>query len=153
MFMGNVQTAIRLLGDHSRGGRLSLNSCVPGGAGESRTVREVLMEKHPEAQSFKISVVTNEEYSTKTPHPILYEQINGPLIHHIALRNNGAAGPSGMDAAGWRRLLSSFRKESADLCEAVAMVARRICQQFVDPTGLDAFTACRLVALDKLSWG
>ena len=29
------------------------------------------------------------------------------------------------------------------------MVVCRICQQFVDPTGLDAFTACRLVALDK----
>ena len=54
-----------------------------------------------------------------------------------------------MDAAGWRCLLSSFRKESADLCEAMPMVARRICQEFVDSTGLDAFTACRLVALDK----
>ena len=29
------------------------------------------------------------------------------------------------------------------------MVARRICQQFVDPAGLQAFTACRLVSLDK----
>ena len=147
--MGNVRVAIRLLSNHSRGGRLSLNSCVPGGAGESRTVLVVLMEKHPEAQSLKMSVIINEEYSTKIPHPILYEQIIGPLIHHIALRTNGAAGPSGMDAAGWRRLLSSFRKESADLCEAVAMVAHCICQQFVDPTALDAFTACRLVALDK----
>ena len=50
MFMGNVRAAIRLQSDHSRG-RLSLNSCVPGGAGERRTVREVLMEKYPEAQS------------------------------------------------------------------------------------------------------
>ena len=54
-----------------------------------------------------------------------------------------------MDAAGGRRLLSSIRKESADLHEAMAMVVRHICQQFVDPTGLDAFTACRQVALDK----
>ena len=54
-----------------------------------------------------------------------------------------------MDAAGGRRLLSSIRKESVDLREAVTMVVRHICQQFVDPTGLDAFTACRLVALDK----
>ena len=28
-------------------------------------------------------------------------------------------------------------------------LAHRICQQFVDPTSLDVFTACRLVALDK----
>ena len=107
------------------------------------------MEKHPEAQSLKMSAVINGDDSTWTPHPILYEQINVPLIHSIALKTNGAAGPSGIDAAGWRRLLSSFRKESADLCEAVAMVARHICQQFVDPSSLDAFTACRLVSLDK----
>ena len=71
------------------------------------------MEKHPEAQSLKMSAVINEGESTRAPHPILYEQINGPLIHSIALRTNGAA--SGIDAAGWRRLLSSFRKESADV--------------------------------------
>ena len=29
------------------------------------------------------------------------------------------------------------------------MVAHHVCQQYVDPTGLDAFTACILVALDK----
>ena len=150
MFEGKVRPAIRLLSDHSRGGRLSLENLVPGSANESRTVQEVLLGKHPEAQSLKKSAVVNEDDSTWTPHPILYEQINGPLIHSMALRTNGTAGPSGIDAAGWRRLLSSFRNyRSADLCEAVAMVARRICQQFVDPTGLDAFTACRLVALDK----
>ena len=107
------------------------------------------MEKHPEAQTLKMSVVINEEDSTKTPLPIIYEQIDGPLIHNIALRTNGTAGPSRMDAAGWWHLLSSIRKQSTNLCEAVAMVARRICQQFVDLTGLDSFTACRLVALDK----
>ena len=79
----------------------------------------------------------------------MYEQINGPLLHSIALRTNGAAGPSGIEAVGCRCLLSSFRKESADLCEAVTMVAHHVCQQYVDPTGLDAFTACILVALDK----
>ena len=137
------------MSDHSQGGRLSLDNLVPDNANESRTVREVLLEKKLEAQSLTKSAVVNEDDSTWIPHPILYELINGPLIHSIALRTNGAAGPSGINAAGWRRLLSSFRKDSADLCEAVAMVAHHICQQFVDPTGLDAFTACRLVALDK----
>ena len=36
-----------------------------------------------------------------------------------------------------------------DLCEAVAMLARCISSQCVDTSGLTAFTACRLVALDK----
>ena len=34
-------------------------------------------------------------------------------------------------------------------CEAVASMTRRLCQQYVDPSGLTAFIACRLVALDE----
>ena len=36
-----------------------------------------------------------------------------------------------------------------DLCKALASVARCICSTLVDPSGLDAFTASRLTALDK----
>ena len=79
----------------------------------------------------------------------MFEGIDATLIPSMALKTDGAAGPSGIDSYGWRRLLASFQRESTALCEAVAMVARRICQQFVDPAGLQAFTACRLVALDK----
>ena len=95
------------------------------------------------------SAVIELEAPVQAPHSVIIEQIDGLLIRSIALRTQGAAGPSGMDAPGWRRLLSSFHKESNGLCEAVAMVGRRICQHFVDPAGLSAFTACRLVALDK----
>ena len=77
-----------------------IDSSVPGSAGESRIVCEVLMEKHSEAQSLKMSAVTNENESTRVPDPILYEQINGPLIYSIALGTNGAAEPSVIDAAG-----------------------------------------------------
>lgn len=79
---------------------MGLDTPVSHNAGETRTVRDLLMEKHPEAQPLKMSAVTVEAQSTLNPHPILYEQINGSLIHSIALRTNGAAGPSGIDAAG-----------------------------------------------------
>ena len=36
-----------------------------------------------------------------------------------------------------------------ELCNALDFIARRICIGFVDPTGLSAFVACRLIALDK----
>lgn len=62
---------------------------------------------------------------------------------------DGAAGPSGLDAAGWKRPCSSFGNHSDALCEAIAALARRTCTTYVDPTGLEAFVACRLVALDK----
>ena len=46
-------------------------------------------------------------------------------------------------------MCTSFKSTSADLCEAIAATARRMCTCFVDPQSLSAFVACRLVALDK----
>ena len=62
---------------------------------------------------------------------------------------DGAAGPSGMDTDGWKRSCTSFCSHSADLCEAIASLAKRICTTSLDPKGLEAFVACRLIALDK----
>ena len=67
----------------------------------------------------------------------------------VVLKMDGAAGPSGIDAAGWKRLCTSFRTHSADLCDALASLAKRICTTYVDPKGLEAFVASRLIALDK----
>ena len=39
---------------------------------------------------------------------------------------------------------------SSDLCNAVAGTARRLCVSLPHPSYLDAYTACRLIALDKL---
>ena len=62
---------------------------------------------------------------------------------------DGAAGPSGLDVASWKRLCTFFKSASTDLCESLAATARRICTCYVDPSGLSAFVACRLIALDK----
>ena len=62
---------------------------------------------------------------------------------------DGAAGPSGLDVAAWKRLCTSFKTASADLCNSLASTARRICSCYVDPRGLSSFVACRLIALDK----
>ena len=66
-----------------------------------------------------------------------------------ALKSQGGASPSELDSQGWRRLRTSFRKASSDLCDSVALLARSICTTTVDPAGLAPLTACRLVALDK----
>ena len=66
-----------------------------------------------------------------------------------ALKSQGGASPSGLDSQGWRRLRTSFRKASSDLCNSVELLARRICTTTVDPVGLAPLTACRLVTLDK----
>ena len=58
-------------------------------------------------------------------------------------------GPLIFDARGWRRICTSYHGASADICNALASLARRLCTDYVDPAGLTAFTACRLIALDK----
>ena len=73
----------------------------------------------------------------------------GALVRTCALRTQGGAGPSGVDAAGWRRILTGFHRESVDLCEAGAALGRRVCTEFVDPASLEAFLACRLIPVDK----
>ena len=49
VFEGKIRPAIRLLTDHSRGGLLNLDSTVPDSSqsSEQRTVRDVLLNKHP----------------------------------------------------------------------------------------------------------
>ena len=43
----------------------------------------------------------------------------------------------------------SYKGASRDLCASLAIVARRICSSFVDPTLIQPLLACRLIALDK----
>ena len=151
MFQGKVKPAMRLLARHGRGGKLNLDDRVPvsSTSGGQRTVRDILIDKHPRRKPLKPSAVAKSDTCVQAPHPVVYEKIDGPMILSVSLKTDGAAGPSGINAAGWKHLLSSFQGESVELCEAVAMLARRISSQYVDPFGLTDFTACRLVALDK----
>lgn len=79
---------------------------------------------------------------------MLFDNLNSNLIRQTALRTTGAAGPSGVDAMGWRHFCTSF-KASRDLCYSLASVARHLCTSYVHPTGLSALVAGRLIALDK----
>ena len=146
MMAGKVKAALRYLSDNQNAGLVSLDEQVS----EIVTVREILKEKHPtprevnaDALLSKSSVVAN------STHPVIFESITGDMVRSVALQTQGSAGPSGVDAAGWRRLLTSFNKDSKDLCGAVAAFARRLCSNYVNPGGLQAFLACRLIPLNK----
>ena len=75
--------------------------------------------------------------------------IDGQLIHNTVLKMDGAAGPSGLDAAAWKCMCTSFKIASVDLCESLVSTTRRLCSEYVDPSGISALVACRLIALDK----
>ena len=115
----------------------------------SDTVREILKKKHPPGKPIVPSAIIPPEVPVKEHHPVIFEDLNGSLIRSIALRTSGAAGPSGMDSSAWRRMCSSFHNASSELCTAMALVGKRICTSYVDPMGLRAFVASRLIALDK----
>ena len=64
---------------------------------DGRTVKQLLMDKHPPAQPADVSTISDCP-PTSIPHPIIFEEIDGPLIKSIIQRMDGAAGPSGLNA-------------------------------------------------------
>ena len=82
-------------------------------------------------------------------HPIYFEQLNGDLIRSASLKTQGGAGPSAIDASGWRRLCTSFQSASTDLGNALAAFGKRLCTEEVDQFCLRAYVACRLIPLAR----
>jgi len=58
--------------------------------------------EHPEAKSVDLSTIVSSDSPPCDPHRVIYEQITGPLVPSVALKTEEAAGPSGIDAHGWR---------------------------------------------------
>ena len=144
MFVGKVKAALRLVSNLDMCRTLSPYQLA--GEGEDRVI-DILKKKHPAAQPLVQSAII--EASDTNFHPVLFDEINGPLIRSVALKTQGSAGPSGLDAAGWKRMCTSYQNDSDQLCEAIARLAIRVSTTCVDPEGLTSFVACRLIALDK----
>ena len=136
---GKLKAAQRILSKEATGKPLDL----------SHEVKENLIKKHPPRQPPLPEAITPRINTTENFHPIIFDQIDGKLILDSALKSDGAAGPSGFDAAAWKRLCSSFGSYSVDLCNAIAMVTKNVCTTYVDPEGIEALVAGRLIALDK----
>ena len=103
MMEGKLRAASRLIGDNAESFPLALNSRVSIAGAESF----VLLGKHPASHPTKPSVLVSTLF-TPPFHPVLFDRLDGSLICHTILRMDGAAGPSGMDVAPWRKLYTSF---------------------------------------------
>jgi len=113
----------------------------------SRSVRDILQEKHPLPQVASFDALLTSEPNKE--NPIRFAAITGSSIKKAAIHVNGSAGPSGLDADGWRRICTVFKGASTELCEAMALFTRLLCTQPVSGETLAPYIACRLIALNK----
>ena len=137
IFANLVNSALRYLSDDQGGGSYPFLSM------------EQLKEKHPEPQGFQLGSLLFGPI--KDIPDTLYYEINGDMVRDATLRTKGSGGPSGVDANGFRRILTckSFKRSGTELCEAIASMTKRLCTEYVDPWGLEAILVNRLIPLDK----
>ena len=151
MLQGKVQNALRYISRNSNGGVLKLDDLIQvttkDGECAQKSTRDILKEKHPAGKDPIAPCLIDGE--PETVNPITFDGLDADAIRQAAVHTHGAAGPSGLDAYAWRRLCSSFKSASSSLCAALSAVARRIATTSVNPEGLCAFVACRLIPLDK----
>ncbi len=148
MSKGKTKSALQLLSNEGIGKPFHLDERIYMD-GTSRSVCEILEDKHPPSQPATLEAIVDKD--PEPVHHVVFYSIDAQRKKSMALRTEGAraAGPSGVDAAGWRRLCCSFGRASQDLCESVAATARRLCTCLVDPKTISPILASRLIALDK----
>ena len=140
MFAGKVGQAIRFINnDDTIAGVHELNN----------EVKSILTDKHPvgeEADEEVLLKITDEP-----PSPVIFEAISAENVKAAIMDLNGSGGPTLVDTDIWKHLICSryFNKASDTLADAIAGLAKRLCQENIGPECLKAFTASRLIPLDK----
>ena len=140
MEQGKISAALRCIGSQET----SLLTVTPEVVTELKT-------KHPNAQCAMPDSLLKGPLPKKLVEEVIFEAIDAQAISSAAKKVQGAAGPSGGDSDLWRRLLCSkqFKTKPANLCRALADLARKLNTTVVEPSHLKAFIAGRLVPLDK----
>lgn len=144
VFNRKTGAASRYLSRDTNKGILKHNDAV-GTSGKS--VLRVLQEKHPLPSEPPAEVLL--EGDAHSSHQAVFRSLTSAKIRKIATRITGAAGPSGLDATAWTRMLTVYKAASNDLCAALARMAVCLCTEHVESRTLAAFLAARLIPLDK----
>ena len=144
MMEGKVHAALRLLDKRAADGVINMTEEV---------FRE-LQKLHPDGKEAKDEILLTGEVPFFDP--VIFSNIDESSIASAAIRTRGAAGPSGMDADQWRRILISknYGAVGKDLREAIAKMTQKLCTLEIQPsqegkTSIEAYTSCRLVSLEK----
>ena len=110
MRRGNAHNAIKLLTDNMKNGILPLTE---------KTLQQ-LKQKHPPSSNADPEVLLPGK--PEEIHPIQFASIDAEGVSKATLKTRRGAGPSGLDAEGWKRLFTSiqFGDGTTDLCRTFA---------------------------------
>ena len=151
MASGQVHQALRTLAEQTTpdlaSGVLQAGETITLADGRSATVKDVLTEKHPQAQRAFSDILINGDPTNV--NPIRFEALTPKLIERVALQCKGSAGPSGLDADAWRHLCVALKGPSTKMCQCLASLARLLATEEVSPSAVGPLMACRLIALDN----
>ena len=119
MLRGKVHAALRVLDKAASLGIAELTD---------ETMKK-LSELHPAAK--EASETTLQQGELPYFDPVLFTNINEESIAKAAIKTRGAAGPSGLDADAWRRILISknYGTIGKDLRTALAAMTQKLCMQ------------------------
>ena len=133
VMQGKITAAIKLLDRES-----STALVTP-----SREALEELEKKHPSAAEIREECLLNGPIDQIPPN--IFDLINEQMIYDAALKTKGFAGPSGMDAELYRRILCSknFASEGKLMREELAVMTRNLLKSCCHPSLLEAYTSCR----------
>ena len=138
MLHGKVAAALRWIGNS----KTSVREC------DYETI-EILKSLHPEAA--ETSNVAMLRGPVDKVESVIFDSIDADMIQRVIKHISGAAGPSGADAELWLHILCTkqLKKKPLELCETIAECAKKMATMYIDPQHMEAFTACRLVPLNK----
>ena len=140
MRKGNVHNAMKLLTNNMKNGVLPLN----------KKTLEQLKQKHPQRRDADPEIMLPDK--PEEIHPIKFDPIDPENVTKAALKTRGEAGPSGLDADGWKRNFTSnqFGESTDDLCKTFAEVIKKLYIFENQSTVLEAFLANQLIPLTKI---
>ena len=139
VFQGKLSAAIKLLDSESSTGLLNLTP----------EVLEGLKEKHPEAADIVDESLLYGPIDYIPPG--VFDLIDEKMIFDAATKTKGSAGPSGMDAELYRRILCSknFKVEGKALREEITVFTTNLLKIAYHPSLLEGYTSYRLIPVDK----
>ena len=154
MLLGKVREANNFITRKSSNGTLKLDEQVPvtfaNGETNMKSTLEILKDKHPQGINPPEAILLPKDDSASiSAENYIFESLDASSIRDCALHTFGSAGPSGLDATIWKRMCTSFKSASNNLCASLAAVGRRLCTSQVDPIELSALVACRLIPFNK----